>query len=131
MSKPTSVQDFMSASLVTFTPEMDVMEAIRLLVEREIAGGPVVDQRGNLVGMLSERDCLKVALGAGYHDEWGGRVAEYMNPNVETVDAETSVLEVARKFIEGRYRRYPVLKDHRLVGQISRRDVLRALQSLS
>ena len=81
--------------------------------------------------MLSEKDCLKVALSAGYHGEWGGRVTEYMTPEVETVDADTSILDVARKFIEGRFRRFPVVKDNRLVGQISRRDVLKALQALT
>ncbi len=131
MSKPITAQDYMAASLVTFTPDMDVMEAIRLLVEKRISGAPVIDQHGNLAGMLSEKDCLKVALSAGYHGEWGGRVAEYMTPEVETVEAETSILDVARKFIEGRYRRFPVVKDNRLVGQISRRDVLKALQALT
>jgi CBS domain-containing protein len=131
MSRPASAQDFMAANLVTFTPDMDVMEAVSILVEKRISGAPVVDQHGNLVGMLSEKDCLRVALSAGYHGNWGGRVAEYMNPNVECVSAETSVLDIARRFIEGKYRRYPVLKDNRLVGQISRRDVLKALQSLT
>jgi CBS domain-containing protein len=131
MSRPASAQDFMTANLITFTADMDVMEAVRILVEKRISGAPVVDQRGNLVGMLSEKDCLRVALSAGYHGDWGGRVEEYMNPNVECVDAQASVLDIAGKFIEGNYRRYPVLKDNRLVGQISRRDVLKALQSLT
>jgi CBS domain-containing protein len=131
MSKPVAARDFMAASLITFTPDMDVMEAVRILVEKRISGAPVVDEHGNLLGMLSEKDCLRVALSAGYHGDWGGRVAEYMNPDVECVDAETSVLDIARKFIEGKYRRYPVVKDSRLVGQISRRDVLKALQGLA
>ena len=86
MNKSLSAKDFMAASLVTFTPEMDIMEAIRLLSEKRISGAPVVDHLGNLVGMLSEKDCLKVALKAGYHDEWGGRVEEYMNPDAITID---------------------------------------------
>lgn len=131
MNTPFTAQDFMTASLVTFTPDMDVMEAIRILVEQGISGAPVVDSHGNLIGMLSERDCLKVALSAGYHGDWGGRVSEYMHPEVETVDADTSIVDVARMFTEGRFRRYPVMKDNRLVGQISRRDVLRALEALA
>ncbi len=130
MNKPASVQDYMAASLVTFTPDMDVMEAIGLLVKNRISGAPVLDARGNLIGMLSEKDCLKVALDAGYYGEWGGRVAEYMSESVQTVAAETSILDVAREFAQGRYRRFPVLKDNRLVGQISRRDILKALQDL-
>jgi len=130
MNKSVSAKDFMATNLVTFHPDMDIMEAVRLLLQHRISGAPVVDLLGNLVGMLSEKDCLKVALDAGYHGDWGGRVDEYMNPEVQTIDADTSILDVARSFIEGRYRRYPVMKENRLVGQISRRDVLRALQTL-
>ncbi len=125
-----TVKDFMATNLVIFNPDMDIMEAIRLLTEKRISGAPVVDQLGNLVGMLSEKDCLKIALEAGYHGEWGGRVDEYMSPEIETVDADTSILDVANYFIKGKFRRYPVMQENRLVGQISRRDVLRALQTL-
>ena len=130
MTNSISAKDFMATNLVTFNPDMDIMEAIQLLTEKRISGAPVVDQFGNLVGMLSEKDCLKIALQAGYHGEWGGHVNEYMNPSIETIDADTSILDVAHNFINGRYHRYPVMKDNRLVGQISRRDVLKALQTL-
>ena len=117
----------MSASLVTFAPDMDVMNAIDILVNHRISGAPVVDERGNLVGLLSEKDCMKVAVQAGYYEELGGRVADYMTHEVITVEAESSVLEVAKLFMESGPRRYPVVEDNRLVGQISRRDVLKAL----
>jgi CBS domain-containing protein len=126
-----SVKDYMSTSLVTFTPDMDVMTAIAVLVERGISGAPVVDRLGNLVGMLSEKDCLKVALSAGYHGEWGGRVAEFMSHNAVTVDVNASVLDVAKKFIESPFKRFPVVDENELVGQISRADVLRAIAAVS
>jgi CBS domain-containing protein len=131
MTARASVQDYMTANLVTLRPDMDIIEAMRLLVEWRISGAPVVDLQGNLVGVLSEQDCLRLALEAGYHEQWGGRVSETMSPEVRTVDAETSILDVARLFLEGHYRRFPVVKDGRLVGQLSRRDVLRALIALS
>jgi len=81
--------------------------------------------------MLSEQDCMKVALHAGYHGELGGRVSEYMSTDVKTIDADTSILELAELFLKSPYRRFPVMKDNRLVGQISRRDVLRAMGQLS
>jgi CBS domain-containing protein len=130
MSEPVTVQDFMTRDVITFDPDMDVLEAARVLVEKGISGAPVMDRLGNLVGVLSEKDCLKIALSAGYHSEWGGRVAEYMHPEVATMNAETSIVDAARRFMEVRYRRFPVLKDERLVGVISRRDVLRALSTL-
>lgn len=130
MLKSVLVKDYMSANLVTFTPNMGVQQAIRLLIEKRISGAPVVDKVGDLVGILSEKDCMRIALTSGYHGESAGRVSEYMQPIVKTVDADDSIVEVASRFLQEDYRRYPVLKDNRLVGQISRRDVLKALETL-
>ncbi len=129
--KSALVKDYMTGKLVTFSPETDVLDAIHELVRHRIAGAPVVDDNGNLIGMLSELDCLKVALTAGYHGEYGGPVSEFMTPNPKTVEADMSIVDLAERFLESRFRRYPVVKDNRLVGQISRRDVLRALEMLS
>ncbi|MEE8209439.1 MAG: CBS domain-containing protein [bacterium] len=125
--KPLLVKEFMAASLVSFTPNQDVRDAIKLLIEKRISGGPVVDNRGNLVGVFSQKDCLQVALNAAYHDHWGGKVSEFMNKDVKTVDPDTKMIEVVELFQKAPYGRYPVVKDNRLVGQISRRDALRAL----
>lgn len=129
--KTATVKDYMSGKLVTFSPRTDVLDAIQELVESRIAGAPVVDDYGNLVGMLSEFDCMQVVLSAGYHGEPGGPVSDLMVTDVRTVDAGMSIVDLAELFIATRYRRFPVLKDNRLVGQISRRDVLRALGELS
>ncbi len=130
MIKSVTVRDYMAASLVTLKPEMEILNAIHELIQNRISGAPVVDEDGNLIGMLSEQDCMKVALQAGYYEEFGGRVEEYMNKDVRTVDAEASILDLAEMFLSAPYRRYPVMEDNRLVGQISRRDVLRALENL-
>ena len=130
MLHSVAVKDYMSASLVTFTPDMNVLAAIHSMIENRISGAPVVDEHGNLVGLLSEKDCMQVALNAGYHGEYGGRVGEFMTHEVHTVDADTSILEVAKLFLEQNLRRYPVMEGNRLVGQVSRRDVLKALEFL-
>lgn len=129
--KSAVVKDYMSKALVTFTPQMDVLDAVHELVTHRIAGAPVVDEAGTLIGMLSEFDCLQVTLNASYHGEHGGLVANYMQREVVTVEAEMSIADLAQKFIDTRYRRFPVMEGNRLVGQISRRDVLRALESLA
>ena len=131
MLKSVKVRDYMAASLVVLHPEMEILRAIHLLVEHRISGAPVTDEHGNLVGVLSELDCMQVALNAGYYEQLGGQVAEYMSRDVRTVQAETSIITLAQMFLDSPYRRYPVLDDNRLVGQISRRDVLRALGTLS
>jgi len=129
--KSCRVRDFMAGRLATFKPNMDVLDAIHELVQHRIAGAPVVDEHGEVIGMLSELDCMEVALNAGYYGHRAGPVADYMTPDVETVDADMSIVDLAQKFLDSKYRRFPVLKDNRLVGQISRRDVLRALEELA
>lgn len=129
--KSCLVKDYMAKTLVTFKPDTDVLDAVHELVNKRIAGAPVVDDQGNLLGMLSELDCMKVALDAGYHGNWGGPVSEFMSDGVETVDAEMSIVDLAQEFITSRFRRFPVMHGTRLVGQISRRDVLRALEYLT
>lgn len=130
-SKSCLVKDYMARTLVTFKPDTDVLEAIHVLVNKRIAGAPVVDDEGNLLGMLSELDCMKVALDAGYHGNWGGPIRDFMTVGVKTVDADMSIVDLAHEFITSKYRRFPVMAGTRLVGQISRRDVLRALGYLA
>ncbi len=130
MPKSIRVRDYMSASLITFTPDMEILEAVHVLVTNRISGAPVLDLHGNLIGMLSEQDCIKVALNAAYHNEWGGRVEEFMSREVKTVDADASIVDIAEIFVEMSYRRLPVVERNRLVGQISRHDILRAMEIL-
>lgn len=129
--KNSRVRDYMAGRLVTFKPDMDVLDAIYELVHHRIAGAPVVNDQGELIGMLSETDCLKVALNAGYYGDWGGPVAEFMTPDVETIDADMNIVDLAQRFLDSGFRRFPVIRDNRLIGQISRRDVLRALSELA
>jgi len=129
MKESKTAKKAMSRGLVTLTPDMDVLEALRILVEQRISGAPVVDQIGNLVGMLTERDCMQIALGAGYHSEDGGRVENFMTCSVVTVDANTPVTEIAERFATSNFRRLPVMEQGRLIGIISRRDVLEHLEA--
>lgn len=129
--KQLTARDFMTGSLVSLSPETELMDAVRLLVDRAISGAPVVDGQGNLVGILSERDFIAAALKARYYGEASGRVEEFMSTQVETVNADDSVMDIAKRFIDGRFRRFPVIDENRLVGVISRRDVLRAIMSIS
>jgi CBS domain-containing protein len=130
MNQRVTAEQYMSTALVTFSPEMDIHRAIKLLLKNRISGAPVLDGQGKLVGVLSKKDCLKIAFSASYHQEWGGKVAEFMSPEVQTVDAQSNIVEVAELFLNSRYRRFPVMRNGRLVGVISRHDVLRALEDL-
>jgi CBS domain-containing protein len=124
------VKDYMSTKLVTFTPDMEVMAAVNLLVKHGIAGAPVVDRDGKLVGMLSERDTLQIAFIASQDSCVAGPVSQFMSTKVQTVDPEMNLTQLAGMFTSKSFRRYPVLKDGKLIGQISRSDVMRAINSL-
>jgi CBS domain-containing protein len=125
------VRDFMASHLVTLSADMELLDAIALLVEKQVSGAPVLDSQGNLVGILTERDCLARTVAASYYGEAAGRVAEVMSQETQTVEADTSIMDVAASFADSKFRRYPVMDDNRLVGIISRRDVLRAVLQLS
>ena len=121
------VRDYMARHLVTLQPDDEVLRAIHTLIENKVAGAPVLDKDGNLVGLLTEKDCMQVVVNATYYSEYGGLVSDFMSTEVEVMDANDSIVEVAERFLNKRYHRYPVMDNNRLVGQISRADVMRAL----
>lgn len=124
--KSVKVADYMARKLVTFTPDTNVVEAMGVLLDKRISGAPVVDADGALVGILSEADVMEVVIQDSYYNESAGIVADYMKSDVETVDPDTDIYSLAERFRQQHRRRYPVVKNGKLVGQISRRDVLRA-----
>ena len=117
----------MSTKLISLTPDMDILDASHLFLKHDISGAPVVDENGKLVGILTVRDCFKTTLDACYYSEFGGKVSEFMTTDVDTVSPDTSIPDIAEIFLHSRYRRFPVLEEGRLVGLISRKDVLRGL----
>ncbi|MCP4320026.1 MAG: CBS domain-containing protein [Hyphomicrobiales bacterium] len=119
--------DYMATKLVTLPPDMEINEAMVVLLEGRFSGAPVVNATGELVGVLSKKDCFRSALHASYHEKPGGLVADYMSRDIETLDADMEIYKVAEAFLKSPFRRFPVLREGRLVGQISRADLLRAL----
>ena len=125
-----TIKDVMATKLITFSPETLIGSAIQSFLENKISGAPVVDEKGNLVGMLSEKDCLWTLLESSYYNNLSGYVKDYMYTELTTINLYDSLSEVAQKFLDLRFRRFPVLKNGKLVGQISRRDVLKAVSNL-
>ena len=125
----TTVADCMKVDLVTLSPDIEIVRAVAILLENKVSGACVLDASGQLVGVLSKRDCLKAALNASYYKQWGGIVADYMSPNPVTLDADIDLVDAAEGMIASSYRRFPVMRDGRFVGQISRTDVLEALSA--
>ncbi len=122
-----AVREFMSKNVVTLKPDMDVLQAVHVLLRHKISGAPVVDSGGELLGMLTERDCMRVALDAAFHQQSGGTVADFMATDVVTVPAEEAIIDTVRRFYDGEYLRYPVVDGTGLVGVISRKDAMRVI----
>lgn len=132
MLRSVKASDYMADQLITFTPETGLFEAMNQLLEYRITGAPVLNSQGEIVGFLSEVDCLKSILTLTYHeDEMGGQVGDYMSSDVFTVAHDADIISVAEAFINNKRHRLPVLKNGKLIGQISRRDVLRAVEQFA
>lgn len=126
--KSVKTADYMATHLVTFKPDDSVFMAMDVFLDRGISGAPVVDDAGRLVGMLSEYDVIQVVMQGSYHDEAMGVVSDFMHGPVDTVPADLDIYSLAERFTKEHRHRYPVVHEGRLVGQISRRDVLRAVR---
>ena len=123
--------DIMTRSVVTLLLTSDIYDAVRTLLKHKISGAPVVDKNQKLVGVLSEKDCLKVLVGAALEGLPEGRVSDYMTRDVETIGPSSSLYEVVHRFISRPYRRLPVVDDTgRVIGLVSRRDALIAIESM-
>lgn len=128
MGRLPIVDDFMDHSFNTVTPETRVQDAMKVMLKKQLIGVLVVDEDRNLLGVFSEKDCLKVLLQGGFHRMPDDRVKDYMHPVQMTIDSHTDILRVAQIFLEKPFRRLAVVDEGRLVGQITRRDIVRGMQ---
>lgn len=126
------VCDYMTEKLTTFTPDQCIGHVVDVLLKENISGGPVLDSSGRLVGIISEGDCLKEIVKGKYSNvpNNAGIVADHMVKEVITIAPDINILEAAKRFLELKVRRFPVIKNGQLIGQISQRDVLRAIDNL-
>lgn len=132
MNQYPSVTKFMATKLITFTPETDIREAIDVILKKKISGAPILNEKRELVGMLSEVDCLRILLEGPYNEEPKKmtKVADYMSTSVKTISTDKTILDAAYEFVHSGFKRLPVTENGQLVGQISRVDVLRAIQKM-
>lgn len=130
MLKTVRVEDYMTVDPLAFRPDQEVLSAIHHLLEHRLSGAPVVDPDGKIVGFFSERDGLAAALNASYYEQPGGPVRQFMSPQVVTLKASASMADAIEMFVKSNFRCYPVVSDGKLVGQLSRRDALKALEKL-
>jgi predicted transcriptional regulator len=127
------VTEYMATKLVTFQPEMDIRLAMDTLLKKKISGAPVLNAENELVGMLSEVDCMRILIEAPYNQNPKNakdKVQDYMSTRLKIIRSDKNIFDAAHEFIHSGYKRLPVVEGQKLVGQISRVDVLRAIQNM-
>jgi CBS domain-containing protein len=122
-----TARDIMTTTVVTASEDMCLTDAIRLLLRWHISGLPVVDDEGNLVGIITEQDVVNFTLSG---DAARTRVSEVMIREVVTYDPDLLVADVINRFASHRIRRVPVVEEGKVVGIISRRDVIREMDRI-
>ena len=140
------VKDLMTKDVITVSPDMTVKDAANMLFERNISGLPVVDSENRIVGMITEKDIIKMAL-PSYFDDVGSLsflpsfepfdkrlaqadkilVKDIMRKEVVTTTEDENIVEVARLMVVKLARRIPVVRDKKLIGIIARSDIVREM----
>jgi predicted transcriptional regulator len=124
------VRDHMDTVVYTLSADMEIFSAVDFLLEKHVTGAPVIDDERRVIGLLSEKDCLRL-LATGVDNETpSGTVGDFMSKNVRCIPVSMNVYFVAGMFLNDHVRRFPVVDDEkRLVGAITRFDILRVIQN--
>ena len=127
-----TASDYMTTNVITFKADQEITDVTETIIERKISGAPVVNNEGEIIGIITEKDCLRVIYDEKYHNLFPnqGKVTNYMSKKVVTVDHNIKINELASLFMKSNFRRYPVLRNGKMVGVISRRDVLKACRKI-
>lgn len=127
------ISDYMTRDLITFNPTDSISHVIQTLIENNISGGPVVNDKYELIGVISEGDCMKQISESRYYNmpmDTNRTVEKAMAKNVETIDGSMNIFDAVDKFLKSKRRRFPIVEDGKLVGQISQKDILKAAMQL-
>lgn len=121
------------SNIITFKPDQPIQDVISTIINKKIAGAPVLDDQQRLVGMISEKDCLRLIVDQAYHNMPAEtrKVSDYMTAKVQTLSPKTNIIEAAIEFLNSPIRRFPIVENGMLIGQVSRRHILRAAQGKS
>lgn len=114
-------KDVMKTNLITVDRRTGIHEAIRILVENNITGLPVVNDDMSLAGIISEKDVLGLLYNI---EDKPGNVEDFMTEEVVCFDQEDSLIDITESFIGSNFRRVPILEEGKLVGIISRKDII-------
>lgn len=130
MLRSVEVRQYMMSNPITVKPEMNIAEAAQVILVNKVSGAAVVDDDDKLVGMLSELDCLRSIVTSVYSDGNAGaaQVKDVMTKEVEINHPHDDIVDVASSMLDHKHRRRPIVVDGKLVGQITCRQILKAVK---
>jgi len=136
MREPNQIltaRDLMTTSLLVFSPKLSLLEAIENLIKWRVSGAPVVDDEGRMVGMLSELDCLRMLASDEFYlqqQEEAALVEQFMTTGARIIPPDLGIYAISHYFLTTQVRRLAVVEHEKLIGQVSRRDVLRGMDEM-
>jgi CBS domain-containing protein len=119
----------MDTEVYSLEPGIEILDAVGFLLEHRVTGAPVIDGAGHLLGMLTEKDCLNLVAAGADANRPRGKVADFMTTAVTTISPDTDVYYAAGLFLHQGFRRFPVVEAGKLVGAITRFDILRVIHA--
>lgn len=122
-----AIIDHMDRQPVLLTANMSMASAVEALLNRKKLGAPVVDDKGHLIGFLSQQDCMSVMLKSSYHCDLVATVRDCMRSEVLWVAPEDSILKLAEQMLGSKPKVYPVIREGKVIGTINRTNVLSAI----
>lgn len=132
MLRSVDIRDYMQDKPATVSADAPLIEAMQKILNLRISGLCVVDERHQLIGMLSELDCLRGVLSATYQSGQGlGQVRDFMTTEVDVAALGENIVTIASDMLNKRQRRRPVVDNGKLIGQITCRQLLAAVQDFS
>ena len=122
------VKDYMSKEIISFHKSDSIFEVKRVLLEKKISGAPVINKSGKLIGIISETDIMKQIIDSKYFNMPMSRttVSKYMTKNVDYISPNETIFDAAEKFLRLKRKRFPVMESNRILGIISRVDIIAA-----
>lgn len=122
-----TVRDCMSKNMVLFRKDQSVIEVVEQLIKHRISGGPVVDDKHQVIGVISEGDCIKQISESRYYNMpmEDTTIAKYMSKDVDTMTPEINLFDAANIFLNSKRRRFPVVEYGKIIGIVSQKDILR------
>ncbi len=129
---PIKVSDYMTTNLITFKSNQRIEQVIDAIIKHRISGAPVINEKNELIGVISEGDCIKQISESRYYNMPmdNATVEKHMVKDVETIDGNMNIFDAANKFLNSKRRRFPIVENGKLVGQISQKDILKAALAL-